>query len=77
MAGLTSKKISSGLYEVSISSGRKFEVENEKTARGDGEGYGWNVFEVVGEIGNREYCQSYATKREAMSSLLSAENGEW
>ncbi len=74
---MTSSKISRGLYEVKISSGRVFHIEDTYQARGD-DGYprnDWNLFEMHGD--DREYCQSFGSKKNAMASVVAAERGEW
>lgn len=75
---LVSKRVAPGLYEVTIA-GRVFEVEDFYQARGDGTGFrnDWNLFEMVDQvvgwdgetIKEREYCQSFCTKRDAMAAI--------
>lgn len=76
---IKSKKISSGLYQVVLPNGRIFEIEDNYQARADGEGFrnDWNLFEMKDAEADREYCQSYTSKRDAMKSIEAAANGEW
>lgn len=80
MSKIISKKINKGLYEVTVS-GRTFEIEDNYQARGDGEGFknDWNLFEMkdFGNGANREYCQSFSSKKQAMTSVEAASRGEW
>lgn len=80
MAKLISKRISSGLYEITAGS-RVFEVEDAFQARADGEGFrnDWNLYEMkdYGNGADREYCQSFGSKKAAMAAVEATLRGEW
>lgn len=79
MNTIKSKRISSGLYEVTFAN-RVFHVENEYQARGDGAGSrnDWNLYELNSrKHGDRDYCQSFCAKWAAMEAIESAARGEW
>lgn len=71
---MISKRIAPGLYEVSAN-GRTFQVEDHFQARGDGTGRrnDWMLYEI-NAFGDREYCQDFCAKRDAMDAIIAIVN---
>lgn len=65
---LASKKISNGLYSVTVQ-GRTFQMEDHFKARGDGTGVRgeWALYEMNGD--DREYCNHLWGKKACLDAV--------
>lgn len=65
---MKSKRISPGLYEVTVGT-RRFHVEDIQRAS-DGEVLpGWMLYEIKGDEDAREFWNDFSTKRAAMNAI--------